>query len=49
MLLTPVNAGHIIVGRPKTVLDLTGAVAAFYDANTESSLRCVILIPDWST
>ena len=38
MLLTPVNAGHIIVGRPRTVLDLTGAVAAFFDANVESSL-----------
>jgi len=38
MLLTPVNAGHIVVGRPRTVLDLTGAVGAFYDANVENSL-----------
>jgi len=37
-LLMPNNQGGIFQKNPQTTLNLTGAVAAYYDANTESSL-----------
>ena len=38
VLLLPNSQMGLMVKNPRTVLDLTGAVAGFWDANTESSL-----------